>query len=233
MASHDRLTAELARLRAGAHAHPHELLGPHGSPADDSLVVRAYRPEARSIRWLPDGGEARDMVALGGGVFELTLPGRTSAGRYRLEIAYADGKRFTIDDPYRFAPTISEQDLYLFNEGSQERAWEHLGAHVRVLDGVTGTAFTVWAPAAAAVSVVGDFDGWDGRLHPMRQLGASGVWELFVPGVEDGALYKLELRTQGGARVLKAILTPRRRNARPAPRRWCSPRATPSPTRRG
>ena len=107
---------------------------------------------------------------------------------YRLEVDVRDGGTFTIDDPYRFTPTIGELDLHLVGEGRHEELYEKLGAHVIEHDGVTGTAFAVWAPSARAVSVVGDFNSWDGRLHPMRSMGSGGVWELFIPGVRGRAL---------------------------------------------
>ena len=118
--------------------------------------------------------------------------------RYRLEVDYGEGGSFTLDDPYRFPPTLGDLDLHLIGEGRHEELYEKLGAHVIEHEGVRGTAFAVWAPSARAVSVVGDFNSWDGRLHPMRSLGAGGVWELFVPGVEAGARYKFELLAQDG-----------------------------------
>ena len=108
------------------------------------------------------------------------------------------------DDPYRFLPTVGELDLHLVGEGRHEELWEKLGAHVRELEGVRGTAFAVWAPSAKSVSVVGDFNYWDGRMHPMRSLGSSGIWEVFLPGVEPGARYKFEILTQDGEIRLKA-----------------------------
>src|SRR5213595_2039251 len=110
----------------------------------------------------------------------------------------------TVADLYRFLPTVGEMDLHLLGEGHHHRLWEVLGAHRREHQGVWGTAFAVWAPAARSVRVVGDFNGWDGRVHPMRSLGSSGVWELFVPGVEAGSRYKYELIAPDGRRLLKA-----------------------------
>ena len=111
---------------------------------------------------------------------------------------------FTIDDPYSFLPTLGELDLHLIAEGRHEELYDRLGAHVREHEGVTGTAFAVWAPAARAVSVVGDFNSWDGRLHAMRSLGSTGIWELFLPGVEPGARYKYEILAADGELTLKA-----------------------------
>jgi len=124
---------------------------------------------------------------------------------------------FVFDDPYRHWPTLGDLDLHLFNEGRHRRLWEVLGAHPRTHEGVAGTAFAVWAPNAKGVRVVGDWNFWDGRVHPMRSLGSSGVWELFIPGVEPGARYKYEIVAADERLTLKAdpfALPPRCRRAR-------------------
>src|SRR4051812_13771962 len=137
------------------------------------------------------------------GLFEAFIPKRKDVFRYQLRATYASGEIRQFFDPYCFLPTLSEQDLYLFNEGNEHRVYTKLGAHVRDLGGVTGVSFAVWAPSAVRVSVVGNFNHWDGRYHPMRSLGASGVWELFIPGVGEGELYKFELRDQRSHILLK------------------------------
>src|SRR5439155_7646144 len=104
---------------------------------------------------------------------------------------------------YSFLTTLGETDLYLFGQGNERRIYDKLGAHLRVIDGVAGTSFAVWAPGARRVSVVGDFNSWDGRFHPMRSLGASGVWELFIPELGEGTLYKFEIRDAHGNLVVK------------------------------
>jgi 1,4-alpha-glucan branching enzyme len=176
------------------HADPHHLLGAH--PDRRGVVVRAYRPEAKRVRVLPDGVEAelKDPA----GLWEALLPGKELPLDYELEVSYPDGNTYTMRDPYAFLPTLGELDVHLAAEGRHEELYAKLGAHVREVDGVTGTAFAVWAPNARSVSVVGDFNSWDGRLHPMRSLGASGLWELFVPGCDEGAGYKFELRRGDG-----------------------------------
>src|SRR5690606_24442161 len=108
------------------------------------------------------------------------------------------------EDPYRFGPTIGEVDLHLFGEGSHRQLWNVLGARVRVLDGIAGTGFAVWAPNAKRVSVVGHFCRWDGRVYPMRSMGGGGVWELFLPGVGAGDLYKFEIITSSGTPRVKS-----------------------------
>ena len=185
-------------------ANPHGVLGAH--EADGGVVVRAYRPEAEAVRVRPDGdgGGVEAELKDPAGLWEALLPNAKLPLEYELEVEYPDGNTYTLRDPYAFLPTLGELDLHLVMEGRHEQLYQRLGAHVREIDGVVGTAFAVWAPNARSVSVVGDFNSWDGRLHPMRSLGSSGIWELFVPGVEDGAKYKFELRTQDGQLRIKA-----------------------------
>jgi 1,4-alpha-glucan branching enzyme len=189
-------------LVEGRLADPHSLLGAH--PQNGSVVVRAFRPEAESVKVRVEGAEPVELErAHPAGLFEGKLDGAELPLRYRLEVSYAEGATLVVDDPYAFPPTLGELDLHLASEGRHERIYERLGAHVREVDGVVGTSFAVWAPSARSVSVVGDFNLWDGRLHPMRSLGVSGIWELFVPGLADGDHYKYELRTQAGEIRLK------------------------------
>ncbi|HEU4899700.1 MAG TPA: 1,4-alpha-glucan branching enzyme, partial [Actinomycetota bacterium] len=172
---------EVERLVRGEHHEPHRLLGAHTE--DGRVVVRAFRPDATGVVALVGPEEQPERVKLeqvhDAGLFEGTLDGTTPPSAYRLEVSYPSGT-FTIDDPYRFWPTIGELDQYLLGEGRHERLWQKLGAHEMSVEGVAGTAFAVWAPNARAVRVVGDFNSWDGRLHPMRALGSSGIWELFI-----------------------------------------------------
>ena len=189
------LRAALDAVRALHHPEPHQVLGAHPEPGGGT-IIRAWRPEAEGITVVADDGHEWPMRPLGHGLFEV----RTSraVGPYHLAVSYPGGRRFTLADPYRYWPTLGELDLYLLNEGRHERPWERLGAHPMLHGGTAGTAFAVWAPTAAGVSVVGDFNGWDGRLHAMRRMGGSGIWELFVPEVGDGARYKFEMRPHGG-----------------------------------
>jgi 1,4-alpha-glucan branching enzyme len=182
---------------------PHSVLGAH--PQDGGVVVRAFRPDASSVVVKAEGVDPVELLeADPPGLFEGVVEGATAPLRYELEVSYPDGNTFTLRDPYSFPPTFGELDLHLAGEGRHEHLYERLGAHVREIEGVAGTSFAVWAPNARSVSVVGDFNGWDGRLHPMRSLGSSGVWELFVPDVGSGQPYKYELRTQTGEIRLKA-----------------------------
>jgi 1,4-alpha-glucan branching enzyme len=179
---------------------PHAFLGAH--PADDGgVVVRALRPEAESVVLKPQGIELEHVED---GLWAVVVPDAELPLSYELEVRYPDGKSFTVRDPYVFPPTLGELDLHLFSEGRHETVYEKLGAHPTEIDGVAGVAFALWAPSARSVSVVGDFNSWDGRLHPMRSLGSSGIWELFVPGVLDWANYRFEVKTQSGAIRLKS-----------------------------
>src|SRR6185295_5414689 len=137
------------------------------------------------------------------GIFEGATSTANGVFAYELVITDAEANINRARDAYSFLPTLSEEDLYLFGKGDERRAYEKLGAQLRTMDRVAGTSFAVWAPNAQRVSVVGDFNGWDGRRHMMRSLGESGVWELFVPGVGEGAHYKYEIRNHHGRIGLK------------------------------
>ncbi|MGH7895720.1 MAG: GlgB N-terminal domain-containing protein, partial [Candidatus Binatia bacterium] len=195
-----------ARLVAGAHATPHDVLGAHAGRLGGvrGTVIRAFHPDAVAIEAFWDAATALPLHRDGpGGLFAGFVAGAEPPLRYRLRLRFADGSSWERDDPYRFLPTLGDVDLHLLNEGTHRRLGERLGARPLAIDGVAGTAFAVWAPNARRVSVVGDFCRWDGRLFPMRQLGSSGVFELFVPGVGPGAVYKYEISTPQGAIRLK------------------------------
>ena len=183
---------DLRRLLAGAHHDPHSVLGLH-SDHQGTTVARAYRPGAKSVAVVANG-DRTPLDEVADGVFVGALA--DNPGAYRLEVDYG-GDPVVVDDPYRWLPTLGELDLHLFGEGRHEKLWQVLGAHVRSYetpDGVVeGTSFAVWAPNARGVRVCGDFDGWDGRANPMRSLGSSGVWELFVPGLPPGTCYKFRI----------------------------------------
>jgi 1,4-alpha-glucan branching enzyme len=195
--------AELASLAAGRHSDPHRILGAH--PAQGGVVIRACHPEAASAECvLPDGTEV-PLEPLGpAGYFGGFLRGRALPLRYRLRFHFPGGGAWEQEDPYRFMPSLGDMDIYLISEGTHRCLWEVLGAHPQQLEGVDGVGFAVWAPNAQGVSVVGDFCRWDERRLPMRRLGASGVYELFVPGVWAGALYKFHIIGPAGEVRLKA-----------------------------
>ena len=193
---------DLERLVARDHHDPHTVLGAH--PLRGGVVVRAFRPGAEAIVAVPEGAEPKRLRRVhADGVFAGTIQDASLPLRYELEITYPGGETLRTPDPYAFPPTLGELDLHLAAEGRHEELYERLGAHVREVEGVEGVSFAVWAPNARSVSVVGDFDDWDGRVHPMRSLGGSGVWELFVPGAKPSARYKFEIRVQDGSLRLK------------------------------
>src|SRR5690606_591324 len=189
-------TADADRLSWGEHHDPHSILGIHDLP-DGGRVLRSYHPLAESCE-LVLGGDVRPMQPLGQGLFALRVSDLKASDDYRLRFHFADGAVWERGDPYAFLPTIGAMDLYLLGEGTHRQLYNCLGARVIEHHGVKGTAFAVWAPNAKRVSLIADFCIWDGRLLPMRSLGASGVWEIFVPGVGSGALYKFEIKAQSG-----------------------------------
>ena len=195
--------AELAKLAAGRHADPHRILGAH--PVKEGVVVRALHPDATGAECLVEGGSEVAMQPLGvSGMFGVLLPGAAMPVRYRLRFRFAGGGTWEQEDPYRFLPSLGDMDIYLISEGTHRRLWQSLGARPRQLDGVDGVSFAVWAPNAQGVSVIGDFSRWDDRRLPMRMLGGSGVYELFVPGVSAGALYKFRIIGPHGELRIKA-----------------------------
>ncbi|MFO0593577.1 MAG: 1,4-alpha-glucan branching protein GlgB [Polyangiaceae bacterium] len=191
---------ELDRIARVAHSDPHSVLGPHLE--DGGVTVRVFRPDASEVRILAEGLPAKTAARVHeGGVFEARFPEASAIFRYEVQIRHAIGV-FTYRDPYSFGPMLGDLDYHLFAEGKHEQIYRHLGAHPRVVDGVHGTVFAVWAPHAARVSVSGDFNHWDGRLHAMRKDG-NGMWDIFLPDVGHGALYKFEIRAQSGLVFLK------------------------------
>ncbi|MEO8620036.1 MAG: 1,4-alpha-glucan branching protein GlgB [bacterium] len=189
----------------GRHSDPHQVLGAHDheSLGIKGVIVRVFQPEAADCFIIREG-VASAMRDEGAGFFSIFVPGIKHPLRYSLRFISRDGRTWERGDPYRHPPTVGDVDLYLFNEGTHRQLWTMLGAHLRTVEGDEGTSFVVWAPNADRVSVVGDWCNWDGRQFPMRRLGASGLWEIFVPGVAANALYKFELRTRDGALRLKS-----------------------------
>ncbi len=188
--THSELSpGEIERIVAGHHHDPHSVLGAHPGPG--GVVVRALRPMAKTVTLLVEDGRRVPMEHVHQGVFAVTLPDE-KVPEYQIATTYSDSES-TVDDPYRYMPTLSEFDLYLIGEGRHEELWRVLGAHVREVGQATGTSFAVWAPNARGVRVTGDFNYWDGQAYPMRSLGGVGVWELFVPGATDGARYKFAI----------------------------------------
>jgi 1,4-alpha-glucan branching enzyme len=200
--------AELDSFLKATNAAPHDLLGMHTAKKGRSqgVVVRAFLREAAACAVVDTagGGTEFPMEQLAPeGFFEVFIPKRKEVFAYELKAKFHNGDTRQARDPYSFLPTLGDLDLHLFNEGNDHRIYEKLGAHLRVIDGVPGVSFAVWAPGGARVSVVGNFNHWDGRYFPMRTLGASGVWELFIPGIGEGELYKYEIYDRAGKIHLK------------------------------
>jgi 1,4-alpha-glucan branching enzyme len=199
------LDAALEALAAGRHRDPFALLGPHRLDSEPAVVVRAIHPAAVRVDLrVVDTGRLHPMTRRkADGVFEVRLQSE-QVPDYRLRVTYPRNHVLEIDDPYRYGRVLTDFDLHLLGEGTHYRAFERLGAHRIRVGATTGIHFAVWAPNAHRVSVVGDFNGWDGRVHPLRLLMPSGIWELFIPDLSDGENYKFEIRTPAGSVVQKA-----------------------------
>ncbi|WP_250257814.1 1,4-alpha-glucan branching protein GlgB [Dermabacter sp. Marseille-Q3180] len=187
---------ELGSVATGSYYSPHSILGLH--EYEGGYTIRTLKPFADKVEALVrlENGERLEIELAHeyNGIFSAAFETPDSPiVLHRLRVTWPGGGTEIVDEPYRFLPTISDFDLHLIREGRHEELWRALGAHVRTLDGIQGTSFTVWAPNAAAVQVIGDFNGWNGRRTAMRSLGDSGVWEIFLPGVRAGAVYKFRI----------------------------------------
>ena len=197
------MTTTLDAIAGARHPDPFSFLGPH--LVDGRVTIRAYLPAAETVSVVRDDASSVSMVRRHpSGVFEAELSEAREIPDYRLRVTYPGGHTVDVDDPYRYGRIISDYDLYLFGEGNHTRIYDALGAHPRRVGSTEGVHFAVWAPNAVRVSVVGDFNAWDGRVHPMRQLASSGVWEIFIPSAKAGDRYKFELRTRHGEILVKA-----------------------------
>ena len=188
---------------------PFQVLGVHFS-GSDKAVIRTFQPHATAVDLLI-GTAAHGMQKIHqAGMFEIEVNRSSCADpdfhpfSYQFHITYHDGNTSITNDPYRFLPQLGDVDKYLFNSGTHYNLYTHMGAHLTTCDNIRGSIFRVWAPAAKRVSILGNFNGWDGRVHPMRSLGASGIWELFLPGIGEGELYKFEIKTQHNEVLLKS-----------------------------
>jgi 1,4-alpha-glucan branching enzyme len=198
---------ELAALAGASHPDPHALLGMHPLGDGSGIVVRVLAPDAASVEVRPVHEKTKPGLQLkrigDSPLFEASTRDARQVYAYDVIVTDGAGNRRYGRDPYSFLPTLGETDLHLFNEGRHRRLYEALGAQLRVIDGVAGVGFAVWAPNARRVSVVGSWNQWDGRVHPMRRLGSSGIWEVFIPNLAEGALYKFEMVDANGAIRLK------------------------------
>jgi len=189
---------QVRRIVFAYHHDPFEVLGAHLVVADGhtQVAIRAFLPDARQVVALDEAGVQYPLTRIHDhGFFEALIP-RDEVFKYQLLIRDHHGREVITADPYAFLPVLSDFDRQLLGEGTHQRSYDKLGAHIMTVDGVSGVHFSVWAPNAKRVSVVGDFNRWDGRRHPMRVLGGSGIWELFIPGLAEGTLYKYEIKGQ-------------------------------------
>lgn len=191
---------EIEAIVYSEHDNPHHILGDHITK--DGILINAFLPGARSVQVLAGGKEYPMIQEDEEGFYAILLPEKKKVP-YTLQVFWEDGTQEELTDPYRFEPVIAPAELKKFNQGVNEQIYEYLGAHPMKVDGVEGVLFAVWAPFAMRVSVVGDFNLWDGRRHPMRRREDSGVFELFIPGLKTGILYKYEIKAKGGLTYLK------------------------------
>ena len=211
-------TRDIDRIVRGDHDDPFSVLGMHAidTGAGRQVIVRCFYPGADSARVLADDGERYPLHPVhADGLFEGAMGDHEMAFTYELEFTHEGHLLHRAADPYAFPPLLSDFDLHLFGESTHLRIYDNLGAHRREVNGRSGVSFAVWAPTAKRVSIIGDFNRWDGRRHPMRSRGSSGVWELFVPGLEEGALYKFEIKTADGHILTKSDPFARRMELRP------------------
>lgn len=199
------VSPQIAAVVAGDESDPFSVLGMHRDANSGEMLVRAFWPGALTITVVDRSGlDLAELACISDvGFFAGVVGSKRDPFPYRLRIK-TQAASLLIDDPYSFAPLLGDMDLYLHAEGNYLRSFEKMGAHLLVLDDVAGTSFVVWAPNARRVSLVGGFNNWDGRCHPMRLHPSAGIWEIFLPGVSAGERYKFEIKARDGAVFLKS-----------------------------
>jgi len=190
---------DIDRFLKGEHSDPHSVLGAHPAYIDGKkgIIIRDYHPDSIFARIIMEGKDIPMKTSPETpGLFWQFLPGLDFPVNYVVSFKFENGEMWERISPYRFTPVLGEQDMYYFSQGKHYELYKKMGAHLIELDGVKGVSFAVWAPNAKRVSVIGEFNNWDGRIYPMRSMGATGVWEIFIPGLQEGQLYKYEIKTK-------------------------------------
>ena len=205
------MNEQIDRLLRAEHYDPFKVLGVHFTGKENNTAtIRCFQPQARTVFLLIDDQEIPMVKIMEEGLFEASINRKKVTDidldpyNYQYKITYHDGTEQTINDPYRFMPILGENDRFLFNFGTNYEIYNHMGAQPGMYSKITGTIFRVWAPSAARVSLIGNFNSWDGRVHSMRSLGSSGIWELFLPGIKENEIYKFEIRTLSGKILVKS-----------------------------
>ena len=194
---------EISLILSASHGDPFGFLGLHRNPAGEGMVLRVFRPYTSYVHVTPDGDETVEMTCMKReGFYECLFQDRPERFSYTLSFKFGDVVTDPLRDPYSFGTVLGEQDVYFLGEGTHRRLWKTMGAHTRAHEGIDGVTFAVWAPNAFRVSVVGDFNGWDGRVHPMRNH--NGIWEIFIPHLVPGDHYKFEIVGAGGGLFVKS-----------------------------
>ena len=197
---------EMEAVINGNHDDVFAVLGIHRDKGSKNVFIRAYNPHAKNIEVIKkDNGDSLGKMSKidERGFFQINL-GNVENFAYKFKIENDIGNTYYAEDVYRFMPTLGDIDIYLFSEGNHLEMYKKLGAHPIVMDGVKGVSFAVWAPNAKRVSVVGNFNNWDGRCHIMRKYPSCGVWDIFIPDLGEGEVYKYEIKTQQDYILTKA-----------------------------
>jgi 1,4-alpha-glucan branching enzyme len=191
------ISDQIDRVIASDHHDPYQVLGLHFiDQKPRTALVRTFQPHAESVQIVINDEKQYMNKMRDEGLYEIELPEFPEPFAYHFAIHYSDKTVHSTEDPYRFLPQLGDMDRYLFNSGTHYKLYDKLGAHGVTIDAIEGTIFRVWAPGARRVSVIGNFNSWDGRVHQMRSLENSGIWEIFIPGITEHELYKFEIRTQ-------------------------------------
>ena len=199
------ISSQIDRVIASDHHDPFQVLGLHFIDRKPrAALVRTFQPHAESVQIIINEEKHYMYKMRQEGLFEIVLPEFSEPFPYHFKIQYYDKTIHTTADPYAFLPQLGDMDRYLFSNGTHYKIYDKLGAHGMIIGGIEGTIFRVWAPGARGLSVIGDFNSWDGRVHQMRSLGDSGIWEIFIPEIGQNELYKYEVRTQYGDLLIKS-----------------------------